>query len=80
MNGKAKPPEDLSAWVARWVDRTGCQVAVPNTRSKWVGEKKMGEKLWMERMTSLRWKSRTTRERKEGARRLEGFYLRVLLQ
>ena len=40
-NGKVKPPEDLSAWVARWADRTGCQVAVPNTGgSRWVGENK----------------------------------------
>ena len=38
-NGKVKPPEDLSAWVARWADRTGCQVAVPNTGSRWVGAK-----------------------------------------
>ena len=33
--------KDLSAWVARWADRTGCQVAVPNTGSRWVGAKKM---------------------------------------
>ena len=29
-NGKVKPPEGLSAWVARWADRTGCQVVQPS--------------------------------------------------
>ena len=63
-NGKVKPPKDLSAWVARWADRTGCRVAVPNTGSRWVGVKKCYMKgcEWEKILTAMENRERRGKE------------------
>ena len=82
VNGKIKPPEDRMPRLARWADRIGCQVAVPNTGSRWVGEKK-----WMK---GFEWREYPhcdctvieieSGERKKKSDWKHSTYLRVLLQ